>query len=97
MPLIWVEEMPPAVKACTHTVEHSEWVESENRYTGEIEGEWFYETRSTCEDFGVGRFRCTQCGWIGYYTGLWKDFYEKGIPCPGSTGIRAATAEGGPQ
>lgn len=40
----------------------------------------FYPT----EDLDVARFRCLKCGKIGYYTGLWADFFEKGIPCPGS-------------
>lgn len=38
----------------------------------------------TYDESELGRFHCTQCGEVGYYTGLWKDFYEKGIPCPGS-------------
>jgi hypothetical protein len=41
----------------------------------------------TNEDLDIGRFRCTQCGEIGYYTGLWRDFYEEGIPCPGSNKV----------
>ena len=39
---------------------------------------------STFEDFDVGRMKCSICGKIEYYTGHWKDFWEKGIPCLGS-------------
>lgn len=45
-------------------------------------------TYSTTEDIDVGRFRCTQCKLVMYYTGLWKDFYEKGVPCAGSERVR---------
>lgn len=40
--------------------------------------------RWTYEDIGVGAFRCTQCGEVGFYTGLWRQFYERDIPCAGS-------------
>lgn len=40
--------------------------------------------RGTYEDIDIGRFKCTQCGEVGYYTGHWRDFFEKGIPCFGS-------------
>lgn len=43
-----------------------------------------YIEDSTTEDIDTGRFRCTQCGLVMYYTGLWKDFWEKSAPCPGS-------------
>jgi hypothetical protein len=46
---------------------------------------------STYEDIDVGRFRCTQCGEVGYYTGQWRDFFEKGIPCLGSDRVQRAT------
>lgn len=41
----------------------------------------------TYEDCGVGRFRCTQCKQVFYYTGLWKEYYENGTPCSGSEGV----------
>lgn len=41
----------------------------------------------TYEDIDIGRFRCTQCGLIQYYTGHWKKYYEEGIPCSGSEGV----------
>jgi hypothetical protein len=43
---------------------------------------------STTEDIDIGRFRCTQCGHVMYYTGRWRDFFEKGKPCPGSERVR---------
>ncbi len=44
--------------------------------------------QSACEDIDIGRFHCTLCGKVMYYTGLWKDFYETGKPRPGSERIR---------
>ena len=41
----------------------------------------------TYEDIDIGRFKCVQCGEVGYYTGHWKRFFEEGIPCPGSDKI----------
>lgn len=72
--------------------DHFEWVYGPpelNDWTGEYEDR-VYE-RSTYEDISRGRFRCTQCGHIGYYTGLWKKYYEEGIPCPGSEGVKRET------
>lgn len=71
---------------CTHT----KWV-YDPQYQHDWTGEWITpEPREvgTYEDIDTGRFRCTQCGEVGYYTGLWRAFYEQGIPCPGSEGIR---------
>lgn len=47
-----------------------------------------YVEEYTTEDLDVGRFRCTQCGLAMYYTGLWKEFHEKGTACAGSDGVR---------
>lgn len=65
---------------------HMTWVypqDEQDDYTGE----WYrpepYQ-QSTQEDLDVGRFKCSRCGEIGYYTGLWKRYFEEGIPCPGS-------------
>ncbi len=72
--------------------DHLRWVYPppvENDWTGEMEDQPAYQV-STNEDLDTGRFRCTRCGEIGYYTGLWKAFYEKGIPCSGSDRIKVA-------
>jgi len=79
----------PNVVSCTHTtpiwysyelVEVGLFGETElqNVQRG---GEWTYE------DVDIGRFICTQCGLIKYYTGHWKKYYEEGIPCSGSEGV----------
>lgn len=52
-------------------------------WTEETEEVWV-EGQSTQVDIGIGAFRCTQCGEIGYYTDKWKQYYEFGTPCPGS-------------
>jgi hypothetical protein len=66
--------------------DHLRWVyppAAIDERTGETEQpEAFREF--TYADLDVGRFYCTQCGEIGYYTGLWRAFHEDGIPCPGS-------------
>jgi hypothetical protein len=55
--------------------------------TGEqLEGEWSEEM--TALDLDVGRYRCTQCGLVMYYTGQWRDYHELGIPCAGSDGVQ---------
>lgn len=48
-------------------------------------GEPVYELvkRYATVDLDVGRYKCTICGEIGYYTGHWKKYFEEGIPCPG--------------
>jgi uncharacterized protein with PIN domain len=43
----------------------------------------------TTEDLDIGRYRCTQCGEVFYYTGYWRDFHEKGASCPGSEGLKS--------
>jgi len=43
--------------------------------------------KSFIEDIGTGAFRCSQRGYVGFYTGLWKDFYENGIPCSSSDNV----------
>lgn len=78
---------------CTHRKpEHWEWVDEYDDYTGQT-GQRMCRVggESTDEDLDIGRFRCTQCGRIGYYTGQWKRFYEEGIPCVGSDNIRRTT------
>ena len=72
--------------ACTHTKRVYD-----PPYEDHWTGEWITpEPREVCtsEDIDIGRFRCNQCGEVGYYTGLWRDFHEMGTPCPGSDGVR---------
>jgi hypothetical protein len=48
-------------------------------YQDDYTGEWVTPVsykRSTTEDIDTGRFRCTQCGKVFYYTGRWKEHYE---------------------
>jgi len=47
-----------------------------------------YIEEHTTEDLDAGRFRCTQCKLVMYYTGLWREFHENGTPCAGSDGVR---------
>lgn len=75
-------------KVCDH--KFGSWVDSGiDSWTGEKLPDEYVETY-TYADLSVGRFHCTQCGEIGYYTGLWRKFYEEGIPCPGSEGVQRA-------
>lgn len=70
---------------CSHT--RTVWGQG---YTCDYSGEWVegspYE-EYTYKDISLGAFKCTRCGEVGYYTGLWKKFYEDGIDCPGSEGL----------
>lgn len=55
--------------------------------TGEPQPDvWIVEF--TYRDLDVGRFECTQCREVFYYTGHWRNYHEHGIPCPGSEGVR---------
>lgn len=63
---------------CTHTRERATWVPEEEHFYGVEPGHWVYETVSTTEDIDTGRFRCTQCGEVMYYTGLWRQHWEGG-------------------
>jgi hypothetical protein len=77
--------------SCTHEKQQSTWVpEHEDDFGGIEPGHWHYETVGTSEDIDIGRFRCTQCGAVGYYTGLWRAFHEEGKPCVGSERQRPA-------
>ena len=78
--------------SCDH--KRGRWVRGGTcHWTGEELPDVYVE-ESTTEDLDIGRFRCTQCKLVMYYTGLWKDFHEKGIPCAGSEDVnRRATTE----
>ena len=75
-------------KTCTHRTPSN--IQRVNMGYDDYEDMQYVElgSQSTTEDIDTGRFRCTQCGLVMYYTGLWKNFYEKGIPCPGSESIK---------
>ncbi len=34
------------------------------------------------EDISIGAFKCRGCGRVGYYTGTWRAFYERGEDGP---------------
>lgn len=55
--------------------------------TGEPQPDvWIVEF--TYRDLDVGRFECTQCHEVFYYTGHWRNYHERGIPCAGSEGVK---------
>lgn len=62
--------------ACSHTEEKAYWVEDD--FWGDGHGWWEYETKGTYEDIDLGRYRCTRCYEIFYYTGKWKEHHEGG-------------------
>lgn len=45
-----------------------------------IDVSWVWE--ETFEDIDIHRYKCTQCGEIGYYSGAAYDYYTKGIENP---------------
>ncbi|MGA0610053.1 hypothetical protein [Caldimonas sp. KR1-144] len=75
---------------CTHR--HADcwvWQDVEVGLYGETEQQLVnVGGESAYEDLDTGRFRCTLCDEVGYYTGLWKRFFEEGVPCPGSDRIK---------
>jgi len=75
---------------CAHRLpDRWEWQDVEVGLFGETEPQLVQTGgQSTQEDLDTGRFRCSQCGEVGYYTGQWRDFFEKGIPCSGSDRIQ---------
>lgn len=68
---------------------HKKWVwppMHKDKWTGELEQGSAYLV-SAQEHLDAGRFKCSVCGEVGYYTGQWKDYFLFGIPCPGSEGV----------
>lgn len=76
---------------CTHTRTRSIWVENPEYVPGysdlDSPGHWESTDEYTYEDIDIGRYRCTQCNEVFYYTGKWREFYENGTPCFGSEHI----------
>lgn len=69
---------------CDHSITSGSYIDTVNDWTGEAEQVWQETKKYTYEDMDVGRFKCTQCGLVQYYTGHWKKFFEEGTPCSGS-------------
>lgn len=69
---------------CSHTKIVGRYIEDIDEENGQPTQTWVDETKFTYEDIDVGRFKCTQCGLVQYYTGQWKKFFEEGVPCSGS-------------
>ena len=81
---------------CTHEAPtRAVWMDVEVSPWGDMEAQWVaVPGESYCVDLDTGRYQCTRCKKVMYYTGLWRDFYEKGIPCSGSDSVsRAPTLE----
>ena len=72
---------------CTHQKTETKWVETEDYWTGEVEGNWETTTTSCDEDISLHKFKCSLCGRIGYYSGAARDYYEKGISSPYIRGL----------
>ncbi len=69
---------------------HKQWVYREPYLLeGFAEEDWvdpsWYEW--TYLEISTGRYQCTQCKEMFYYTGLWRDYYEKGVDCFGADRI----------
>lgn len=65
------------MSTCTHTRQAPPyWHEEEDDWGNKV-GEWREgPIESTTKDLGTGRYQCTQCGEVMYYTGRWRDLYE---------------------
>jgi hypothetical protein len=63
--------------SCTHQTTKEFWVdEFENDWGYTEPGHWERETVSTTVDIDTGRYKCTQCGEVMYYTGTWRKHWE---------------------
>lgn len=62
---------------CTHDIARHEYLPDDWDGYGST-GEWRYWRESTTEDIDLGRYKCTQCNKIMYYTGLWREHHEGG-------------------
>ena len=61
--------------SCDHT--RTVWVDQGiDEWTGE-KLPAIREEQSTLVDIDIGRMRCSICGEVKYYTGLWQQFWEK--------------------
>jgi len=63
--------------SCTHQRTVDRWVEDEDWHEQHSAmGHWERETVSTTVDIDIGRYKCTQCGEVMYYTGTWRKHWE---------------------
>ena len=65
--------------SCDHLTYDPPYWRPDDYSSDPLAGEWVYpEPRGSYEDIDVGRYRCTQCGEVFYYTGLWREHWEGG-------------------
>lgn len=62
-------------KKCSHKTRQQVWVVEEH-FDGPDTGYWESVEVPTFVDIDIGRFKCTQCGEVGYYTGKWREYWE---------------------
>ncbi len=65
--------------SCTHTRTREYWHEEEDWWSGELVGEWKYDTEITTIDLDLHRYKCTQCGQVMYYSSAAREYYETGV------------------
>ena len=63
--------------SCEHTTSH--YVD---KGFYDWDGDWVEDMqwieRTTFVDIDLHRYKCTQCGYVGYYSNLARKFYENG-------------------
>ena len=65
---------------CPHETTRQVWRSPGIDMDGEpLPSRWITEFSTTCVDIDTGRFRCTECGEVMYYTGKWKKYWEEGV------------------
>ncbi len=65
--------------SCNHQRRIDHWVAEDHWYDDGSSchtGHWEYGTISTTVDIDTGRYKCTQCGEVMYYTGTWRKHWE---------------------
>jgi hypothetical protein len=60
--------------SCTHEERRDVWIDG----TDFEEGHWEKQVTRLTEDIDTGRYRCTRCGEVMYYTGSWRAIHEGG-------------------
>lgn len=72
---------------------HSTWETVRNPYYDPsyecTEDEFIQERRPTIVDISLHAYQCTQCGWIGYYSGAGRIVEEEGVSLDEAIVLRA--------
>jgi hypothetical protein len=63
---------------CAHETIEDVYVEVDDGYGGTYP-EWQQRVTRHTVDIDTGRYRCTRCGEVMYYTGTWRQHWTGGV------------------